>query len=374
MSMQNIKKSKFIRLLIATAMGALLAGCTKDNQKSNSTSPNDTSGNQAHESVSGGELNLAIWSNYLSPEMAKKFSQQTGIKLNISNYSSNEDLLAKIQSGASGIDVAVPSDYMVSILLKQGQLQELNAAMIPNLTGVSKDLLDRDYDKGNKFSIPYSWTITGIAVNRELYKGRIESWKDVLENEQLRGKISLMDDVREATGMALKIDGISVNSVDEKELKKAKEYLLKIKKNIKLFQSDAIDLLTHKEVVVAQSYSSDALNAWNRTNGKIEFILPKEGTIRAIDNLVILKSSKKLEAAHKLINFLISEEANVNFVSTMFGGPVLTNTRAKLEERLRSQEALFPKTESLQKLEGLHDVGEKTSLYEDLWTAVKTAN
>lgn len=355
MSMQNITKSFFFRLLLGAMMGALLAGCTKNDQ-------------------GGGELNLAIWSNYLSPEMAKKFTEQTGIKLNISNYSSNEDLLAKIQSGASGIDVAVPSDYMVSILLKQGQLQELQKSQIPNIAGVSKDLMDQDFDKGNKYSVPYSWTITGIAVHRELFKGKIETWKDVLENEQLKGKISLMDDVREATGLALKVDGASVNSVDEKELKKAKEYLLKVKKNVKLFQSDAIDLLAHKEVIVAQAYSSDALNAWNKTGGKIEFILPKEGSIRAIDNLVILKGSKNAEAAHKLINFLISEEANVNFVSTMFGGPVLTSTRAKLEDRLKNQEALFPKPESLKKLEGLHDVGEKTALYEDLWTTVKTAN
>lgn len=357
--MQNMK----LFFLLAMASVTFSLSCTKKSTEVSTVSQQ-----------SGGELNLAIWSNYLSPEMAKKFTEQTGIKLNISNYASNEDLMAKIQTGAAGIDVAVPSDYLVTILAKEGKLQELQRPLIPNFSNLSMDLLGQESDPENKFSVPYSWTTTGIAINRELYKGKIESWKDVLENDQLKGKISLLDDIREVAGLALKQRGISLNSVDEKELKKAKEYLMKIKKNVKLFQSDSIDLLTNKEVAVAQAYSSDALNAWNKSGGKIEYVLPKEGSTRAIDNLVILKGSKNVEGAHKLINFLLSQEANVNFVSTMFGGPVLAGTRELLEPKLKNNEALFPSKESMKNLEAVHDLGDKTALYDELWTAVKTAN
>ena len=359
MSMQNMK----LFFLLAMASLTISLGCTKKSVDSTVVMI-----------PSAGELNLAIWSNYLSPEMAKKFTEQTGIKLNISNYASNEDLMAKIQTGAAGIDVAVPSDYLVTILAKEGKLQELQRTLIPNFTNLSAELLGQDSDPENRFSLPYSWTTTGIAINRELYKGKIESWKDVLENDQLKGKISLLDDIREVAGLALKKQGISLNTTDEKEIKKAKDYLMKIKKNIKLFQSDSIDLLTNKEVVVAQAYSSDALNAWNKSGGKIEYVLPKEGSTRAIDNLVILKGSKNIEGAHKLINFLLSQEANVNFVSTMFGGPVLSGTRELLEPKLKNNEALFPSKESMKNLEAVHDLGDKTALYDDLWTAVKTAN
>lgn len=357
--MQNMK----LFFLLAMASLTISLGCTKKSVDSTVVMI-----------PSAGELNLAIWSNYLSPEMAKKFTEQTGIKLNISNYASNEDLMAKIQTGAAGIDVAVPSDYLVTILAKEGKLQELQRTLIPNFTNLSAELLGQDSDPENRFSLPYSWTTTGIAINRELYKGKIESWKDVLENDQLKGKISLLDDIREVAGLALKKQGISLNTTDEKEIKKAKDYLMKIKKNIKLFQSDSIDLLTNKEVVVAQAYSSDALNAWNKSGGKIEYVLPKEGSTRAIDNLVILKGSKNIEGAHKLINFLLSQEANVNFVSTMFGGPVLSGTRELLEPKLKNNEALFPSKESMKNLEAVHDLGDKTALYDDLWTAVKTAN
>ncbi len=357
----QIKKT--VQAFLAITSLVLIGACTKKTAE-------DTKGPVSAKS----ELNLAIWSNYLSPEMAKKFTDQTGIKLNISNYSSNEDLLAKIQVGGAGIDVAVPSDYMVEILSKQGLLLELRKSLIPNLSNISKDLLDQSYDHGNKFSAPYSWTTTGIAVNRELYKGKIESWKDVLENPQLKGKISLLDDVRETTALALKKDGASLNTTDEKELKKAKDYLIKVKANVKMFQSDSMDLLLNKEVVVAHAYSSDALKAWNQSNGKIEYILPKEGGSRAVDNLVVLKTTKNVEAAHQFINFLLTEEANVSFVSTQLGGPVLTTTREKLEEKLKNNASLFPTKEAVQRLETIHDLGDKTALYDDLWLAVKTTN
>lgn len=339
----------------------LLSGCSKKTENVG----------QNHEGV---ELNLAIWANYISPEMVKKFTDETGIKLNISNYSSNEDLLAKIQSGAANIDVAVPSDYMVEILAKQGLLSEIDKAKLPNLTGVEESLLNLPFDSGNKFSIPYAWGTTGIAVNRELYQGKIESWKDVFENEALKGKVSLMDDVREVMGAALKFQGASLNSTNPAELNKAKEILLKARKNIKLFNSDSIDILINKEVAVAHAYSSDALNAWNKTQGKIEFILPKEGVTRSVDNVVILKNSKKVEAAHKLLNFMLSEEANVNFVSTQFGGPVLKNTRGKLSDKLKNNNALFPAKEFEKKMEAIVDLGEKTTLYDEIWMTIKTGN
>jgi spermidine/putrescine transport system substrate-binding protein len=320
----------------------------------------------------GVELNLAIWANYLSPEMAKKFTDETGIKLNISNYSSNEDLLAKIQSGASNIDVAVPSDYMVEILIKQNLIAELNKTLVPNLNGLDPKYLSRPYDPKNTFSLPYAWSTSGIAVNRELFQGKIESWKDVFESEALKGKISLMDDTREVIGAALKSNGASLNSVNPDEINKARETIIRAKKNVKLFTSDAIDILINKEVAVAEAYSSDAINAWNKSNGKIEYIIPKEGTSFAIDNIVILKNTKKIEAAHKLINFLLSEAANLNFVQTQFGGPVLKATRSKLNEKLKNNKALFPDSEIEKKFESIHDLGTATQLYDEAWLAIKT--
>ena len=284
-------------LMVGLALCGLLAGCTK----------------KSAEVSEAKEVNLSIWGNYISPELQAQFEKETGIKINISNYSSNEELLAKVQMGSSGIDVAVPSDYMVEVMSKMNLLEALNPDQISNKTLIDPQFLKQNYDPENKFSLPYIWTTAGIAVNRDLYKGPIKSWKDLLENPQLKGKFALLDDVRETLGAALKMNGFSVNSTNPEEINKAKATLLKAKKNVKMFASDTIDILNNKEVAAAQTYSSDALQAADKSPGKIEYIIPEEGGTFAIDNLVIIKGAKHPEAAHKLINFLLSEQ--ISFLS-----------------------------------------------------------
>jgi Spermidine/putrescine-binding periplasmic protein len=318
------------------------------------------------------ELNLAIWGNYLSPELQEKFTKETGIKINISNYSSNEELLAKVQTGGAGIDVAVPSDYMVEIMAKMNLLEPLAADKIPNQKLIAPMFLKQSYDPEGKYSIPYIWTTAGITVNRELYKGPVKSWKDLLDNPALKGKFALLDDVRETTGAALKMLGYSVNTTNPEELKKAKEVLLKTKKNVKMFTSDTIDILSNKEVVAAQTYSSDALQAAAKEPGKFEYVIPEEGATWAIDNLVIIKGAKHTEAAHKLINFLLEQESELNKVKTILGGPVLKDTQSKLPRDLQNNKAIFPSADVMNKLERIKDLGDEGKPYEDIWTAVKT--
>lgn len=274
--------------------------------------------------------------------------------------------------GSSGIDVAVPSDYMVEVMSKMNLLEALNPDQISNKTLIDPQFLKQNYDPENKFSLPYIWTTAGIAVNRDLYKGPIKSWKDLLENPQLKGKFALLDDVRETLGAALKMNGFSVNSTNPEEINKAKATLLKAKKNVKMFASDTIDILNNKEVAAAQTYSSDALQAADKSPGKIEYIIPEEGGTFAIDNLVIIKGAKHPEAAHKLINFLLSEQAEINRVKTILGGPVLKNTKAALPKELQNNRALFPDEATLKKLERIQDQGEKNKLFEDSWTEIKT--
>lgn len=345
------------RILITLAVvGGLFLGCTK----------------RAELAPEAHEVNLAIWGNYLSPEMQAKFEKETGIKINVSNYSSNEELLAKVQMGSSGIDVAVPSDYMVEIMAKMNLLEPLKADLIPNKAAVSEQFLKQSFDPENKFSLPYTWTSTGIAYNKELYKGPMKSWKDLLDNKELKGKFALLDDVRETTGAALKMNGDSVNSTNAAEIKKAKGSLLAAKKNLKMFTSDTIDILKNKEVLAAQAYSSDALQAAAQSPGQIAYVLPAEGATYAIDNLVVLKGSRHPEAAHKLMNFLLSKEAEIAKIKSIYGGPILKDIRKDLPKEIQENPVLFPEASSFQKLEHIRDLGADGKMYDDLWTEVKT--
>lgn len=317
-------------------------------------------------------VNLAIWNSYLSPELQKKFTEKTGIEIKISNYSSNEELLAKVQSGASGIDVAVPSDYMVEIMAKTQQLAELKPELISNKNEIDPQWLNLSFDPNNKYSMPYAWSTTGIAYNKTLIQNPPKSWKDFFTQPEYSGKLSMLDDVREVTAVALKMNNQSVNSQDPIQLAKAQAVLIKQKPRIKMFRSDIIEALQNKEIAIAQAYSSDSLQARAKTNGEIEFILPEEGGTKAIDNIVILKGAKNVLEAHELINFLLSPEVNVAFVQNVKGGPVLKSTRKQLSEDLKNSTILFPTDAQMKKLERLEDLGEATKLYDDLWTKVKT--
>jgi spermidine/putrescine transport system substrate-binding protein len=318
------------------------------------------------------EVNLAIWGNYITPDVQEAFEKKFGIKMNISNYSSNEELLAKVQSGASGLDVAVPSDYMVDIMIKTNLLDPITAAKISHKNLIYENLLNQTYDPGNKYSYPYAWSTAGIAINKTLYKKPIKGWKDFFNNADLAGKISLMDDVREVVAAALKLHGDSVNSTNDKELSDAKKSLLDVKSRIKMFRSDTVEALVNKEVAVAHAFSSDALQAAHKTNGEIEYVIPEEGGTRSIDNLVLVKGAPHNEAAHELINYLLSPEVNTKFVSHIFAGPVLKTTKASLPPEIQSNKALFPDASVLKKLEPIRDLGEKTISYDQLWTEVKS--
>lgn len=333
-------------------------GCTKNTEKSTPNKPR--------------EVNLAIWGNYFTKAEQERFSNLTGIRLNITNYSSNEELLAKIQTGASGIDVAVPSDYMVSILIKMGALEPLNKELITNRDNLDPQFLDQNFDPGNKYSYPYAWSTAGIAIRKDLVKSAIQSWKDFLSDKEIIGKFSLLDDVRETLAVAAKINSASVNTTDPKDLEKIRATLNEIKKGVRMFRSEAVDPLVNKEVVAAHAYSLDALQAWRRTKGKVEYVLPEEGGTWAIDNLVILKGSKNMREAYELIDFFYRPESNVALVEHLLAGPVLKKTRERLPEDLKNLPALFPPKEKLAKLERIQDLGEKTREYDRIWTEMKS--
>lgn len=337
-----------------------LSGCTKKEQ---TTAP-----------APAKELNVAIWANYLSDETRAQFTKETGITLKVMTYSSNEELLAKVQTGGSGLDIAVPSDYMVDIMTKLNLLEPIEKGQIPNAANISKDVLDQNYDRENKFSLPYSWGTAGLAVNRALYKDPIKSWKDVLENPKLAGKYSLLDDMREVTAAVLKMQGQSVNTTDDKALAKVKEELLKIRKNIKAFNSDVTESLKSREVAVAHAYSPDALQAAALPGDKIDFVIPEEGATRAIDNLVILKGAKDPATARKFIDFVLRKDVNVSFVVSKRSAPVINGVREALPADLKNNTTLFPTPAMFKKLESVTDLGEKNRVYEDIWTAVKTGH
>lgn len=353
-----------LKIFITSLLVFFLASCTKNG------SENKEKTEVKERVVDDRIVNVAIWSNYLDADIIKEFQDKTGIKINMTNYSSNEELLAKLQAGATGFDVAVPSDYMILVMKKLELLTPLNKEKLSNINALKPNLLNKYFDEGNIYSYPYGSGTTGIAINRSLYKGNIKSWKDLFSKEDLKGKFSLLDDSREVLGAALKSLGYSYNSTKKEELEKAKKLLLKIKPKVKAFSSEVIDLLVSGEVEVAQAYSCDALQANAKTGGKIDFIIPEEGGTSWMDGLVIPKGALHIEEAHELINFMISAKANIAHSVKMFSGPVVTDL-SLMPAELQKDTRLIPTEEMLKKCEMLQDLGDAASMWDKIWTEVK---
>jgi spermidine/putrescine transport system substrate-binding protein len=326
------------------------------------------------DSKRGRVVNLAIWPNYSSPEILSQFEKSTGIKIQVSNYSSNEELLAKLEAGASGYDVAFPSDYMVFVLSKLGLVNELDGGKIPNKKYLDPKLLGKSFDPSNTYSVPFDWGTTGIAVNRALYKGPIKGWKDLFTNEQLRGKFSLLDDMREVLGAALKSMGYSLNSRNLEELKKAKELLIKIRPRVKAFVSEPMMPLINGEVVAAQAFVTDAYQARRGSGGAVEYILPEEGGTIWIDNLVIPKGAKNVEEAYALINFFLDSKVNATLGRQLFVAPSNLEAMPLIPEDLRKNPTLFPSPSDLKRFEMIEDLGASLSVWDRVWLETKVSN
>ena len=316
-------------------------------------------------------VNLITWPNYLSSDTLQEFEVETGIKVQLSHYSSNEELLAKIQGGAAVYDVALPADYMVSILSKLGLVEELDLTQLPVIHDLQPSFLHRPYDPENRYCLPYSQGATGLAVNRRLYSGEITRWSDLFRTPTLANRFSVLDDMREVIGLALKSLGYSLNSRSPEELEEAKALLLKIKKTMKAFRSDPIMSLVSSEVAVAQIFSTDALQANKIARGGIDFVFPKEGGALWMDNLVIPKGAPHLAEAYELMQFLLQPQVNVFTVMNFFVAPSNAKTLELLSSSFRNNPVIFPAPEVLKNYEMVQDLGDMLPAWEKTWMEIK---
>lgn len=316
------------------------------------------------------ELNMFNWTEYLPQSVIDGFEKEFGVKVNYDTYSSNEEMQAKLQAGASGYDIVVPSDYMVNVLIKQGLLEPLSKAEIPNLKNVGQEFLDQPFDPGNRYTVPYMWGTTGLAVNSEKVKEPITSFND-LWNPKFKGRIVLLDDSREVIGMALKALGYSRNSTDPKQLEASKKKLQELMPLVKAFDSDSPkSLLLSGEVWLGLVWSGEAALA-NQENPHIVYVLPKEGGGRWQDNLAIPKGARHKRTAEVFINYLLRPEVSAELSQAFpYGNPNVVSHKLTPPEILKNP-ASYPPSDMLGKAEWLKDVGSATVLYDRIWTEVK---
>lgn len=313
------------------------------------------------------------WAEYIPEAALEEFEKETGIKVEYSTYENNEVMYSKLklQKGV-GYDIVVPSSYLVAKMSREGLLQELDKTKLTNLKNLSADLLDKPYDPGNKYSIPYLWGSTGIGVNgKEIDSTTITSWAD-LWDEKWKGKLLLTDDVREVFHMALKKNGFSTNSTNPDEIKIAYEDLQKLMPNVLVFNADAPrEPFLAGDVNLGMIWSGEVKMA-QQENPDIEYIFPKEGAGFWVDSFVIPAGASNVDNAHKFIDYMLRPEVGQQVVEELGYSTPNMAVKELLDEDTSSNPVIFPSAADVAKGEFQNDIGDAMKLYDGYWEKLKT--
>ncbi len=257
-----------------------------------------------------GELKVYHWFEYIPQELVDKFTAETGIAVTIDTYDSNESMLASLKAGKLGqYDVAVPGDYMVQIMGTEGLLDTFTPEELPNFGNIDPKWVDVPFDQGRKSSIPYQWGTTAFSVNRDVYKGDINSLSMIFNPpEELKGKINVLDSQGEVLALGSIYMGLPQCSTDKEQLKALSDMLVAAKANWASFGSDtAKDVLVSGDAAAGMIYNGFSAKA--RAEGaNVEYAYPKEGYVVWMDNMVLLKDAPNRDNALKFMNFLLAPE------------------------------------------------------------------
>jgi len=317
-------------------------------------------------------LALYNWTDYVAETTIPSFEEETGIRVTQDYFSSNEELLAKLQAGGSGYDVIVPSDYMVSIMIKSDVLRPLDMSKIPNFENIGGNFRDLPYDPDNRYSVPYQWGTTGLLYNREEV-GEIESWEAAWD-PQYRGKIGMLNDVRETLGAALYKLGYSVNTTDGQQLREAEEELKKQKPLLRGYfaSTENQPAVINGDILIGHVFSGEAFVALSE-NDNLGYVIPTPAATRWIDNMAVPSGAPHLENAYKFINHILDAEVGADLSDYTYYGTPNEAALPMIDEALKEIPAYSPPPEVLERLEVIEDTGEATREYERIFTEVKSS-
>jgi spermidine/putrescine transport system substrate-binding protein len=365
-------KASVLLLLTLAGISLFLAGCTAKGENAGSA---------------GGEndvLHLFNWNNYLAPDSVRRFEAACNCRLSQDYYSDNEEMLAKLAAGASGYDIIVPTGNALDTLLRQGVLRPLDKSLLPNLKNIDPAYLDTPFDPGNKYSVPYAFTLSLLGFNQEKLKEfglPTDTWALIFEPkylEKIKGRVTVLDSQRELMAAALRYLGYSVNDASEEHWKQAADLIVRAKPYWAAFSNASyIKELAKGNLWVAHGYSNDmfqaALDA--KKTGRpftISYAAPKEGAVLALDSMVLHRSGNRPDLAHQFINFMLDGRNSAELTNLTGSGNPNEDAMRFIQPEIASNKAIFPDAELLSRLEMLRDLDRRQRrLLSRLWTEIK---
>ncbi len=328
------------------------------------------------------ELHIYTWSDYIAPDVIEEFQEKNGCKVVVDTFDSNEAMYAKLKAGGSGYDIIMPSSYQIETMAREGMIIELDHSKIPNVrANFDKNFTSQILDPSFKYNVPYAVTYTGFAyLKNKLPAGAdVNSWS-ILGNEALKGRISLLDDIREVIGAGLMYLGYSVNSTNPAEIDAAVEQVLKWRKNIRKFDAESYKTeVASGATYLGHGYSTDVTqlivgdeDSETPPRSDIGFALPREGYSIAFDEMVISSKAEQPELAYKFINFVYDGDVAEENMEYICGPSPVAPGIAKLDEDYRKLIVLDSETlKRGQVLRGFDDNPQVMELYNKAWDKIK---
>lgn len=340
--------------------------------------------------VDSTEINLFVWTEYIPTEVIECFERVYNIKVNLDGYSSDQGLYDGISGGVSNYDLILPSDNSVALIIQQGLLKELDHTLLPVLKNFNPNYLDFEFDPGNRYTIPYLVGADVIVVNTGAVENVPHSWAD-LWNPEYANRLVLLDDSRAVIGITLLALGYDVNTTNPSQLEEARKKLIELIPNVKLFDSDSPKTaLVAGAVDLGMTWTGEAFLA-RQKNRDIQYIFPTEGVILWQDNWSMLKDAPHTDAAYAWLNYI--NQGNVfwmvirdwpytnpnqaaldfakdNQMKVRGAGGNETTLAAIYNEYMLSQITNIPAS-VIKTGHRINDVGEATSLYDDIWAEAR---
>ena len=260
--------------------------------------------------VQAKDMVISIWDGYMAPDSLEKFQKATGIEVDKSLHATNEEIMGKLMAtGGEGYDVVFVSSQFAEVLQKQGLLAEMDPVKVPNLKNLYPEARNLAFDPGNHYAAPYTWGTTGICYRADKLSHTPSSWNDLLNpDDATRGKLTLLATDRWLLGAGFLANGWSVNESNPEHISQVRDQLVQSKKRILSFD----DTTFYSKLVSGETLMAHAWDGWcnygTRVDANIKFVVPKEGSDLWVDTMVVMKSSKNLDAAYQFVNFMLAKE------------------------------------------------------------------
>ncbi len=338
---------KWIVLLLVVVLTLALIGCQKD------------------EDI----VYVYNWGDYIDENIVDMFEAETGIKVIYEMFETNESMYTKLKNGGNHYDVAIPSDYMITKMIKEDMIQKIDLSKIENYSNIGEAYKQQAFDPNDEYSIPYFFGTNGILYNKTMVSGPVDSWS-ILWDEAYENQILMNNSQRDSIMVALKLLGYSMNTTDPAELEEAKNLLLEQRDLVLAYVVDnGKDMMINEEAAFLVTWNGDAIWLIDE-NPNLDYVIPQEGSNIWIDSMVIPTNAKNVDNAHKFIDFMLRED--IAYLNTDYVGYSTPNMKAfeMLDESMKNNTIAYPDLDQLNGMEVFIDLGEDLELYNDIWLEI----